>query len=96
MPAAPRLALTRLYASQTSRLEMPNGFACSPKFIPFPVDLADMLDNATPSLEPAFTNRHRYYESLRPCAAHRYALLREVRSLDVLPSHRDDRFSRSA
>src|SRR3977135_3657526 len=95
-PAAPRFALIRLYASQTWRLEMANGFALPVAFIPSPVDATDVLDNAAPSLELAFTSRHHYYGLLRPCAAHRYALPREVRSLDVLPSHRDDRFSRSA
>ena len=75
---------------------MLNGFALSVKFIPLLVDFKKALDNATPSLELAFTSRHHYYESLRPCAAHRYALPCEVRSLDILPYHRSDRFSRSA
>ena len=57
-PAAPRFALIRLYASQTSRLEMLNGFARSLAFIPSLVDTNELLDNAAPSLELAFTNRH--------------------------------------
>jgi hypothetical protein len=55
-----------------------------------------MSDNATPSLELAFTSRHHYYESLRPCAEHRYAPPCEVHSLSLLPWHLGDRFSRSA
>ena len=72
MPAAPRLALTRLYASQTSRLEMLNGFALSSQFLPSLVDLKKELDDATPLLSLAFTKCYRYYGLLRPCAEHRY------------------------
>jgi len=50
MPAAPRFALTFLYASQTSRFAMPNGFAPSLQFIPRLVVRKKGLDNATPSL----------------------------------------------
>src|ERR1700728_5399356 len=75
---------------------MLNGFAPSLMFIPLLVDFMRVLDNATPSLELAFTSRHHYYESLRPCAEHRYAPPCEVCSLGLLPSHLGDRFSRSA
>jgi hypothetical protein len=53
--------------------------------IPLLVDSTSMLDDAVPSLEPAFTSRPHYYELLRPCAARRYAAPCEVRSLGAFP-----------
>lgn len=64
---------------------MLNGFARFTELVPLLVGSTNMLDNATPSLGFVFTNRHHYYESLRPCAAHRYSLPYEVRSLGFLP-----------
>ena len=39
---------------------------------------------------------HPYYERFCPCAPHRYSGARGVLHLALLPSHRDDRFSRSS
>ena len=39
---------------------------------------------------------HHYYGLLRPCAPHRYSHPRRGRLLGFLPSHRGDRFPRSA
>ncbi len=80
---------------QTSRLETSNGFTDFVPLVPSLVDATILLDDAAPSLELAFTSRHRYYKLLRPCIAHRYVPSHEVRSLDAFPYHRDDRFSRS-
>ena len=41
-------------------------------------------------------NLHLYYERLRPCAPHRYSGSRKSYLLELLPSHRDDRFLRSS
>jgi len=41
-------------------------------------------------------NLHLYCERLRPCAPHRYSGSRKDHLLELLPSHRDDRFLRSS
>ena len=41
-------------------------------------------------------NLHLYCERLRPCAPHRYSGSRKGYLLELLPSHRDDRFLRSS
>jgi len=41
-------------------------------------------------------NLHPYYERLCPCAPHRYSGSCRFCRLELLPSHRDDRFSRSS
>ena len=41
-------------------------------------------------------NLHLYYERLRPCAPHRYSGSHKGYLLELLPSHRDDRFLRSS
>ena len=41
-------------------------------------------------------NLHLYYERLRPCAPHWYSGSRKGYPLELLPSHRDDRFLRSS
>src|SRR5215831_14157099 len=50
-PAAPWFALTLLYASHTSRFGMSNGFALSTGLLPSPVDPAQELNNAAPSIQ---------------------------------------------
>src|SRR5229473_1090338 len=50
-PAAPWLALTRLYASHTSRFGISNGFALFTRFLPLLVDPIQELNNATPSVQ---------------------------------------------
>src|SRR3954468_19288940 len=93
-PAAPWLALTLLYASQTSRFGMSNGFALSMRFLPLPVDLCPELNNATPSLQPHY--RAFVTTTGCSCAPHRYSDPRRGLLLGCLPSHRGDRFPRSA
>ena len=52
------------------------------------------------SVTPSAPRRHQdlqpYYERLRPCAAHRYSGSCRGRLLELLPSHRGDRFLRSS
>src|SRR6516162_8551748 len=55
MPAAPRLALTCWYASQTARFAMTNGFVDVMSLIPVcRVGDARQPDNAAPSLHPHY------------------------------------------
>src|SRR5215210_7656892 len=53
-PAAPRFALTRLYASHTSRLVMPNDFASTTRVIPLQVVRAAKPNDGTPSVQPHY------------------------------------------
>ena len=50
-PAAPRLALTRLYASHTSRLAMSNDFASTTRVIPLQVVREAKLNDDAPSVQ---------------------------------------------
>src|ERR1019366_6419053 len=50
-PAVPRFALTRLYASHTSRFVIPNGFALSTQVLPLQVAREIKLNNAAPSVQ---------------------------------------------
>ena len=93
-PAAPRFAFTRLYASHTSRLEIQNGFALSIGSSPYGLPIR--LLTTTPLRSTPITALHHYYGRLRPCAPHRYSDSCGVRPLELLPSHRGDRFLRSS
>ncbi len=53
-PAAPRLALTRLYASHTSRFAISNDFASTTRVIPLQVVHAAKPNNGAPSVRPHY------------------------------------------
>ena len=94
-PGAPRLAFTALKASHTILFEMANGFAVltssSRKRL-----ACDHGWTMSPLRSIGFRQLPRYYGRLRPCAPHRYLHPHGVRPLGLFPSHRSDRFSRSA
>src|SRR5918999_3148127 len=78
-PAAPWLALTRLYASHTWRLEISNGFALSNRFLPSLVDLSIKPNNVAPSLPL----HYRAFIAVGSEEAHLRAGLRPPLKLDV-------------
>ena len=51
LPAAPRLAFTRLYASHTSRLAISNDFASTTRVIPLQVARTAKLYDDAPSVQ---------------------------------------------
>jgi hypothetical protein len=95
-PAAPWFAFTRLYASHTSRFAIQNGFALSTEVFPFSGCLHNIAGRRGPFDPVPLQNLHLYCERLRPCAPHRYSGSRKGRLLELLPSHRNDRFLRSS
>src|SRR5262245_4045919 len=94
-PAAPWLALTCLYASQTSRVEILNGFAFSIRCLPSRVDPWLTLDTVTPSLQPH--DRAFLATTGDAVPVPRLGTLTLMGPpLAFLPWHRGDRFPRSA
>jgi hypothetical protein len=87
-------ALTRLYASQTWRFEIQNGFALSKRFLPVVVDLSVKPDGVTPSLPSHY--RTFFATTGHSAPVPRFGTLALVgQPLELLPSHRGDRFPRS-
>ena len=71
-PAAPRFALTRWYASQTSCFGMSYGFASGTGSSPCGLTAAQGW-RVGPLRSTRITRLHRYYEPVRPFASHRYS-----------------------
>lgn len=94
VPAEPRFAFTRLYASHTSHREIQNGFVLFTGFLPSLVDPKIRPDNAAPSVQ----SHYRTFLPTTSCSApvSRIGTLTLVGlPLEFLPSHRNDRFPRS-
>ncbi len=93
-PGAPLFALTALKAAHTISFEMLNDLA-------FITDSSRnrLVDKSGWTMQPLCSSRfhenHSYYGLLRPCAPHRYLHSHGVLPLELFPSHRNDRFSRS-
>jgi hypothetical protein len=85
-----------LYASYISRFAIQNGFALSIKVLPWrvaPIDIAGQRHPFDPAPLQSFL---LYYGRLRPCAPPWYSGSCRGYLLELLPSHRDDRFLRSS
>jgi len=64
--------------------------------LPFSGCLHNIAGRRRPFDPVPLQNLHLYCERLRPCAPHRYSGSRKGYLLELLPSHRDDRFLRSS
>ena len=95
-PAAPWLAVTLSKASQTSRFGMSNGFALVTRRLPSPVGRLPQQDAAAPSVQSHYRTFTPTAGCSAPRAPHRCSGSCGGLPLERLPSHRGDRFPRSA
>src|SRR5450755_1224158 len=76
-PAAPLLALTLRYASHTIGFGISNGFTCDLDSLTWLLPATRLTTKRTRTTRPLrsarVTGHHRYYEAVRPPAAHRYS-----------------------
>src|SRR5450631_671884 len=76
-PAAPLLALTLRYASHTIGFGISNGFTCDFDSLTWLLPATRLTTKRTRTTRPLrsarVTGHHRYYEAVRPPAAHRYS-----------------------
>src|SRR5271166_5691927 len=73
-----------------------NGFALVMRLLPSPVGRLPRQDTAVPSVQFHYRTFIPTTDCFRPCAPHRYSGSCRGLPLELLPSHRDDRFPRSA